>query len=78
MLSLWPKLKTYAALAGAFFVSIGLVAWRAFVAGKKAEQGQEARERLQSSEKAREAENEVSSYSGDAVDHGLSNWVRKR
>ncbi|MDX5592588.1 hypothetical protein [Pseudovibrio sp. SPO723] len=78
MLSLWPKLKTYAALAGAFFVSVGLVAWRAFVAGKQAEKGQEARERLQASQEAREAENEVSSYSDSAVDHGLSSWVRKR
>lgn len=72
------KLKTFAALCGAFFVALAI----AFIKGRSAgvehmESEQQAR-RIEAMKARKEVDDEVANLGSNDIDAGLAKWLRDR
>lgn len=70
------KLKTFAALLGAFFVVAVIVFFKGRAEGIKYIEAEQQRRRLESLKDRKEVDDEVENYGSNDVDNGLARWMR--
>lgn len=70
------KLKTFAALCGAFFIALGIAFLKGRKAGVEHIEREQAARRIQSMRDRKEVDDEVSNLGSNDLDSGLQRWLR--
>lgn len=70
------KLKTLAALCGAFFIALGIAWLRGRSAGIQHMEQEQAKRRLESVKQRKEIDDEVQNLGSNDFDQSLNRWMR--
>ncbi len=72
------KLKTFAALLGAFFVAVAIAFLRGRRAGIERIEAEQNRRRIEAVKTRKDIDDDVANLGSNDVDAGLAKWLRDR
>lgn len=76
MIGLWSKIKTGLALAGAFFIALGIAFLKGRAEGKRVLQAEQDRARLNAMKHRKDVDDEIDSLGHADIDSELAKWLR--
>lgn len=76
LLTIWTKIKGWAALAGVALLAIGVAFWKGRAEGKRLIEAEQARRRLEAVKQRKDVEDEVDQLGHADLDTAYKRWLR--